>query len=240
MTVIVEHVGKYLGKTIEDAMGRPVGKLVGLTADIKDEVTAIQVVHSDGEIVQHSINFVKVLEDRLILQPTWRVEAEDLRREHDIIARRRQALDLLLKDGDINQSEFDQLRSTYETLDKEIKEKSETLIDTLKHVESKLDQQISDLQSALTNNKMLYSSSEINDEIYQQVTESIRSGLEIARKERQDIANIMDFQSSKETVDKPQTPMASIDNSDKTASQDQSQTSPSNVVVIKINEMSQT
>jgi len=240
LTVTVEHVGKYLGKTIEDAMGRPVGKLVGLTADIKDEITAIQIVHSDGEVVQHSINFVKVLEDRLILQPTWRVEAEDLRREHDIIARRRHALDLLLKDGDIDQSEFEQLRSTYESLDKERREKSETLIDTLKRVESKLDQQISELQSALTNNKMLYSSSEINEEIYQEVTESIRSGLEIARKERKDIANMKDYQNGKETAEPPQITASPLENKDKDSPQEQPQTSPSNVVVIKINEISQT
>jgi len=234
--VIVEQVGKYLGKTIEDSMGRPVGKLVGLTADIKDEVTAIQIVHNDGEVVQHSINFVTVLEDRLILQSTWRVEAEDLRREHDIIARRRQALDLLLKDGDIDQSEFEQLRSTYESLDKEIKEKSETLIDTLKRMESKLDQQISDLQSALTNNKMLYSSSEISERIYQEVTESIRSGLDTARKERKDIANIMDYQKSKETAEPPQITASPSENKELTSPQELPQMPPSNVVVIKINE----
>jgi YesN/AraC family two-component response regulator len=239
--VIVEQVGKYLGKTIEDSMGRPVGKLVGLTADIKDEVTAIQIVHNDGEVVQHSINFVTVLEDRLILQSTWRVEAEDLRREHDIIVRRRQALDLLLKDGDIDQSEFEQLRSTYESLDKEIKEKSETLIDTLKRMESKLDQQISDLQSALTNNKMLYSSSEISERIYQEVTGSIRSGLDTARKERKDIANIMDYQKSKETAEPPQIPQITaspLENKELTSPQELPQMSPSNVVVIKINEVS--
>ena len=240
MTVIVEQVGKFLGKPIEDSMGRPVGKLVGLTADTKDEVTAIQIIHNDGEVIQHSINFVKVLEDRVILQSTWRVEAEDLRREHDIISRRRQALDLLLKDGDIDQSEFEQLQSTYDALDKEIKEKSESLIDTLKRVESKLDQQISDLQDALTNNKMLYSSSEISEKIYQEVTESIRSGLDTARKERKDIANIIDYQKTKETAEPPQIPTFPLENKDQNPVQEQPQTSPSNVVVIKINEISKT
>jgi YesN/AraC family two-component response regulator len=145
-----------------------------------------------------------------------------------------------LKDGDIDQSEFEQLRSTYESLDKEIKEKSETLIDTLKRMESKLDQQISDLQSALTNNKMLYSSSEINEKIYQEVTESIRSGLDTARKERKDIANIMDYQKSKETAEPPQITASPLENKDKNSPQEQTKTSPSNVVVIKINEISKT
>jgi hypothetical protein len=235
--VTVEHVGKYLGKTIEDAMGRPIGKLVGLTADIKDEVTAIQIAHSDGEVAQHSINFVKVLEDRLILQQTWRVEAEDLRREHDIIARRRQALDLLLRDGDIDQAEFDQLRSTYDNHDREIMEKSEALKDTLKQVESKLDQQISDLQSALTNNKMLYSSSEINEETYQAVTESIRAGLEIARKERKDIANISDYLNGKEITE---TQSMLTECKDKSLPQTEPKPSTTDVVVIKINEISKT
>jgi len=225
LTSTVEQVGKYLGKTIEDAMGRPVGKLVGLTADIKDEVTAIQIAHSDGEVAQHSMTFVKVLEDRVILMQTWRVEAEDLRKEHDIIMRRRQAIDLLLKDGDIEKSEYDHLRSSYEELDTQIKEKRETLIETLKHVDSKLEQQISDLQGALTNNKMLYSSAEIDEPTYHTVTESIRSGLEISRKERKDIENITQYLNGIDSVEMPK------------EIPPQPKNPLSDVVVIKLNEL---
>ena len=226
MTSTVEQVGKYLGKTIEDAMGRPVGKLVGLTADIKDEVTAIQIAHSDGEVAQHPMTFVKVLEDRVILMQTWRVEAEDLRKEHDIITRRKQALDLLLKDGDIEKTEYDHIRSSYEELDKQIKDRRETLMDTLKHVDSKLEQQISDLQGALTNNKMLYSSAEIDEQTYHTVTESIRSGLEISRKERKDIENITQYLNG---IDCVETPKESIP--------PQTKSPLSDVVVIKLNEL---
>lgn len=227
MTTTVEQVGKYLGKTIEDAMGRPVGKLVGLTADIKDEVTAIQIAHSDGEVAQHPITFVKVLEDRLILMQTWRVEAEDLRKEHDIVMRRRQALDLLLKDGDIEKPEYDHLRTSYEELDGQIKERRETLLDTLKHVDSKLGQQIAELQGALTNNKMLYSSAEIDEQTYHTVTESIRSGLEISRKERKDIENITQYLNGIDSI--VETPKEPIPPPPKNPLSD--------VVVIKLNEL---
>jgi chromosome segregation ATPase len=226
LTSTVEQVGKYLGKTIEDAMGRPVGKLVGLTADMKDEVTAIQIAHSDGEVAQHPMTFVRVLEDRVILMQTWRVEAEDLRKEHDIITRRRQAIDLLLKDGDIETTEYDHLRSSYEELDREIKEKRETLIETLQHVDSKLEQQISDLQGALTNNKMLYSSAEIDEQTYHTVTESIRSGLEISRKERKDIENITQYLNGMDLVEVPKETVPS-----------QTKNPLSDVVVIKLNEL---
>ncbi|HUO43033.1 MAG TPA: CdvA-like protein [Methylomirabilota bacterium] len=227
MTTTVEQVGKYLGKTIEDAMGRPVGKLVGLTADLKDEVTAIQIAHSDGEVAQHPITFVKVLEDRLILMQTWRVDAEDLRKEHDIVMRRRQALDLLLKDGDIEKPEYDHLRTSYEELDGQIKERRETLLDTLKHVDSKLGQQIAELQGVLTNNKMLYSSAEIDEQTYHTVTESIRSGLEISRKERKDIENITQYLNGIDSiVETPKEPIPP-----------QPKNPLSDVVVIKLNEL---
>jgi chromosome segregation ATPase len=225
LTATVGQVGKYLGKTIEDAMGRPVGKLVGLTTDIKDEVTAIQIAHSDGEVAQHPMTFVKVLEDKVILMQTWRVEAEDLRKERDIIMRRRQAIDLLLKDGDIEKTEYDQLRSTYEELDRQIKEKRETLLETLQHVHSKLEQQISDLQGALTNNKMLYSSAEIDEQTYHTVTESIRSGLEISRKERKDIENITQYLNGIDSVEML-----------KETIPPQTKNPLSDVVVIKLNE----
>jgi len=187
LTVVVEEIGKFLGKPIEDTMGRQTGKLVGLIADIKDEVTAIQVAENNGEVTEYPINFVKLLDTHAVLLQTWHVEAEDLRREYDIIRRKSQALDLLLKDGDIVQEEYKQLRGSYEELAKKSTDKRETLLDTLKRVESRLEQQIRDLQTALTNNKMLYASSEIDEQTYRTVTESIRSTLEMARKEKRDV-----------------------------------------------------
>jgi hypothetical protein len=118
---------------------------------------------------------------------------------------------------------------TYDDLEKQIKEKSETLLDTLKRVESRLDQQINDLQGALTNNKMLYSSSEIDEPTYHTVTDSIRSGLEIARKERKDIDNIRNYLNATDTptnqvVSSPTETTPQLPN-------------PPDVVVIKINEL---
>lgn len=209
-------------------MGRPAGKLVGLTADIKDEVKAIQVAQSNGEVNQYPINSVRVADGHPVLLQSWRVEAEELRREHDIIKRRRQALELLVKDGDIDQLEYNQLRNSYEDLNKEVIGKRETLADTLKHVEARLEQQIRDLQTALTNNKMLYTASEIDEQTYHAVTESVRAGLEIARKERKDLDNTRQYL---QEIDSLETPKPS--------------TSPAapkipDVVVIKMRESTQT
>jgi len=210
LSITIEEIGKYLGQTIQDMMGRPTGKLVGLTADIKDEVQSVQIARTEGEVTEHSVEFVRIVNGHPVLLQPWRVEAEDLKREHGIIKRRRQALDLLLKDGDIDQAEYNQLRSGYEDVHKEITNKRDRLIDSLKEVEAKLEQQIGDLQSALTNNKMLYTAAEIDEPTYQTVTESIRSGLEISRKEMKDLNNtrvslqeIDSIEAPKETVQFP-------------------------------------
>jgi hypothetical protein len=203
LTVTVEDIGRYLGKTIEDSMGRPTGKLVGLTADVKDEVKAIQVARSNGEVDQYPIEFVRLIDGHPVLLQTWRVEAEELRREHDIIRRRNQALDLLLKEGDIDQVEYNQQRNTFEDLNKEINQKRDTIVDTLTQVEEKLEQQIRDLQAALTNNKMLYTASEIDQDTYNTVTESIRAGLEISRKERQDLNNMRESLQGIDSLEAP-------------------------------------
>ena len=189
MTLSVEEIGKYLGQTIDDTMGRPAGKLVGLTADLKDEVQAIQVARNNGEVYEYSLRSVRIINEHPVLLEDWRVEAEDLTKEHDIIKRRSQALELLFKDGDIEQTEYNQLRNSYEDIDKEIITKREKLAETLKQVETRLGHQIRDLQAALTNNKMLYTASEIDEHTYATVTESIKAGLEIARKEMKDIEN---------------------------------------------------
>lgn len=218
MALTVEEIGKYLGQTIQDMMGRPTGKLVGLTADIKDEVQSVQIAHTEGEVTEHAITSVKIINGHPVLLQTWRIEAEDLEREHGIIKRRRQALDLLLKDGDIDQSAYNQLRGGYEDVHKDIITKRDALIGTLKDVQSKLEQQIRDLQSALTNNKMLFTATEIDEATYQTVTESIRAGLEITRKEMKDLSNTRDslqeidsIETVVETKNEPKQSSAPID-----------------------------
>ena len=189
LSITVEEIGKYLGQTIQDMMGRPAGKLVGLTADIKDEVQSVQIARTEGEVSEHSITFVRIINGHPVLLQAWRVEAEDLQKEHGIIKRRRQALELLLKDGDIDQAEYNQLRSGYEDIHKDVITKRDRLITALKEVQAKLEEQIRDLQSALTNNKMLYTAAEIDEATYKTVTDSIRAGLEISRKEMKDLSN---------------------------------------------------
>jgi len=207
LAITVEEIGRYLGQTIQDMMGRPAGKLVGLTADAKDEVQLVQVARTEGEVTQHSITSVRIINGHPVLLQAWRVEAEDIKKEHGIIKRRSQALGLLVRDGDIDQSEYNQLRSNYEDIHKELISKRDTLVGTLQEEEAKLGQQIKDLQSALTNNKMLYTAAEIDEATYQAVTESIRAGLEITRKEMKDIDNTRDSLQdidSLETVESPQ------------------------------------
>jgi chromosome segregation ATPase len=188
-------------------MGRPAGKLVGLTANIKDEVQSVQIARAEGEVSEHAITFVRIIDGHPVILQAWRVEAEDLKKEHGIIKRRRQALELLLKDGDIDQAEYNQLRSGYEDVGKDVITKRDKLIDSLKEVQARLEQQIRDLQSALTNNKMLYTAAEIDEPTYQTVTESIRAGLEISRKEMKDLSNtrvslqeIDSIETTKETI----------------------------------------
>ncbi len=199
--------------------------MVGLTADVKDEVTALQVVLGSGEVEEYPISSIRVVEGHPILLQAWRIEAEELKREHDIIKRRRQALDLLLKDGDMDQTEYNQLRNGYEDINKEIIAKRETVVKALKEVETKLEQQIRDLQTALTNNKMLYTAAEINEDTYHAVTGSIRSGLELARKERKDIENTRQSMQEIDTLD-----------ASKTVIESSAPTKIPDVVVIKMRE----
>ncbi len=189
MTITVEEIGKYLGQPIQDMMGRPAGKLVGLCAGTKAEVQSIQIARPEGDVTEHPIASVRITDGHPVLLQAWRIEAEDLKKENDIIKRRRQAIDLLLKDRDIDQSEYNQLSSGYEDIHKDIITKRDSLVETLKNVEVKLEQQIRDLQTALTNDKILYTAAEIDASTYQTVTESLRTGLEISRKERRDIDN---------------------------------------------------
>jgi len=49
MITSLEQVRKFLGKQLQDPYGRTHGKLIGITANLRDETTAVGVETANGE-----------------------------------------------------------------------------------------------------------------------------------------------------------------------------------------------
>ncbi len=187
MSILVENLGGYLGKSINDVHGRPTGRIVGLSTNIRNEVTAIQIEMGTGDLKTFPVTQLDLGKESPILLPDWKVEAVEIQREYETASRRLTAIDLLLNDGDISKDTYQEMKDNYETALEQIKSRRDKLRETLVDRRYQLEQQIRDLQAALTNNKMLYSSSEIDETSYKAVVSSIREGLARGTSEKADI-----------------------------------------------------
>src|SRR5437867_1716054 len=110
MPLNLEQIRRFLGRTLQDPYGRTFGKVVGISANLRDEVTGVGIEVGNGEFVQCPGDRVAISGDSLVLTPSWKVEAEDFRKEFDVVTRRLKALDELFSVGDIQKDVYEDLR----------------------------------------------------------------------------------------------------------------------------------
>src|SRR3989440_12642682 len=158
MPITLEQIRRFLGRPLQDPYGRTFGKVVGINANLKDEVTGVGIEVGNGEFVQCPGDRVTISADTLVLAPTWKVDAEEFRKEFDIVTRRLKALDELFSVGDIQQDIYEDLRKQHEDGINELKEKRRTLLDALARRTGVLNAQHRELQTYLGSNKMLHAS----------------------------------------------------------------------------------
>src|SRR5881409_934236 len=193
MPITLEQVRRFLGRTLQDPYGRAFGKVVGISANLRDEVTGVGIEEGNGEFLQCPGDRVTITGDSLILAPAWKVEAEEFRKEFDIVTRRLKALDELFSVGDIQQDIYEDLRKQHEEGINELKEKRRTLLDTLARRTGLLNGQLRELQTYLASNKMLHASGEFDDAGYRSASDEINTGLVRTSAERKDIEAITTY-----------------------------------------------
>src|SRR2546422_9572799 len=100
MPITLEEIRRFLGRSLQDPYGRTFGKVVGISANLKDEITGVGIEVGNGEFVQCPGDRVKINTDTLVLAPTWKIEAEEFRKESHVVTRRLKALNKHFREHD--------------------------------------------------------------------------------------------------------------------------------------------
>ncbi len=199
MTITLEQIRRFLGKPLQDPYGRAYGKMVGISANLKDEVTAVGVEVGNGEFVQCPGERLSVSTDSLVLLPSWKQEAGEFRKEFEIVTRRLRALDELFSVGDIQRDVYEDLRKQHEDAINELKEKRKQILDTLNQRTGVLSVQLRQLQTHLAGNKMLHASGEFDDVSYKAASEAIDTGLTRSMAEKKEVESISSYLNNLDT-----------------------------------------
>ncbi len=228
MSLTLEQIRRFLGKSLQDPYGRTFGKVLGISANLKDEVTGVGIEVGNGEFVQCPGDRVAINGDNLVLSPSWKVEAEEFRKEFDVVTRRLRALDELFSVGDIQKDVYEDLRKQHEDAINGLKSKRKQILDTLSQRTGTLSTQLRQLQTHLAGNKMLHASGEFDDESYRAASGAIDTGLVRAMAERKDVDSIYSYLSKPDANNQPTVTVQTVS----TATQTPPPAQPNNQVMV--------
>jgi len=187
MVILVEDLGKFLGRTVLSPYNTPIGKLIGMDTNIRNEVTQVNVEQESGELGKYPIAQVRIDDGSIVLSPAWKNDAADLEREYQTASKRMAALKALLSDGDIDTTSYKEMTSEYETAIHAMEHRRVALVDSLKERAGKLEERIRGLQLALTDNKLLYSSGVVEATAYKEACQIIHEIIDGHSAEKKDV-----------------------------------------------------
>ncbi len=200
MTITLEEIRRFLGRPLQDPYGRAYGRIVGISANLKDEVTAVGVEVGNGEFVQCPGERLSVSGENLVLVPTWKRESDDFRKEFEVVTKRLRALDELFSVGDIQKDVYEDLRKQHEDAINQLKGKRVEILETLNQRTGTLSTQLRQLQTHMAGNKMLHASGEFDDTSYKAASEAIDTGLIRAMAEKKEVESISSYLGKLETA----------------------------------------
>jgi len=191
MNLSMDVAKDLLGRSISDHYGATVGRIVGISTDVKNRVTSIEVELGNGQFLNCAPSQIIVNEKGITLLDEWKLEADSLKIEFDLAVRRMKALSDLHRQGDIQPEIYEDFRRNHDLDLKELEARREALTKKLASISARLDQQIRELETFLANNKMQLASGEIDPQAYKIATDSIEKGLNRAFSAKRDIEEIL-------------------------------------------------
>ncbi len=192
MTFKTQDVKAFLGKDIVDSHQRPIGKIVSMHANIRNEVTSTTLETVNGDFINCPSNRLILEGNSLIYMHDWEVEAEDLKTELNLTSKRVKALDELYHSGDIEKDIYEEMKRENGSSVEKLEDLRKKLTQNLSERKNRLHDQIRELETSLANNKMQHASAEIGDEAYRVMCDSIRSGLKMLLSEKRYIEETLE------------------------------------------------
>jgi len=210
MTVPSETLVKSVGQLIKDVYGREVGYIVSVNTEVDGSVTEVAIARDSTIMVVDPSRF-KLEGDTLVIIPEWKAETQKVTSSLDKIRRKLKALEELYNRGEIDRSDYEEMRRKFNSESNKLKESISKLKSTLKNRLSEIDEQLMKIERTLISLKIGYLSAEIDERAYKSSLEQLKKVKESYIQEKDDIRKTLDKLDSvdKENVTelKPVTPV---------------------------------
>ncbi|MCG2887768.1 MAG: CdvA-like protein [Sulfolobales archaeon] len=210
MIVPSESLVKSVGQLIKDVYGREVGYIVSVNTEVDGSVTEVAIAKDSTIMVVDPSRF-KLEGDTLVIIPEWKAETQKVTNSLDKIRRKLKALEELYNRGEIDRSDYEEMKRRFNSESNKLKESISKLKSTLKNRLSEIDEQLMKIERTLISLKIGYLSAEIDERAYKSSLEQLKKIKESYIQEKDDIRKTLDKLDSmdKENVTelKPVTPV---------------------------------
>ena len=193
----IEEKKNFFGKRTRDIYGRNLGEVVAMLKNSDGELEYLQVNQNEGRLVKYSAEQIMTDENEIVIVPTWKTQAEKIKKELEQIKKRKNALEAMLEKEEVSKKIFEGLKLSQSSTIRSLKEKNYELIDDLKKRLKGLEGRISELTNFLIEMRTGKMAGEILNNEYQKAQKSIEQNLDYLFLEKQDIENILTDLNSK-------------------------------------------
>ena len=185
-----------MGKRVRDIYGRYVGFVVGLTKDPFGDLRSIGVDSGERGLVEFPGQCVNADGDSLVLLPGWNVDSDKFKRETLLVNNRMQAVEDLIKEGEITREEYQEFQKVYQDYRAKLNEVKKVLDEKIKRRLMDLDRESKDIKRLTTNVKVQFKSGEVDAESFRASLQYTSVMKERVDKERSDISATVSLLSS--------------------------------------------
>ncbi len=197
----VDMLDKYIGQKVKDPYNRIVGTLASLYSEVDGTVKAVEILFGDSVFKTVEAQRITIHNGELILLPEWKYNAIKVIDRLERARRRSKALEDLYAKGEIPKHAYEEFKSKVskdlDNLKMEAKETKEIIRKRIHELED----QIVQIEKALTALKMSYIAGEIGERGYKPAADILRQSRDRNLEEKNEAKRIIDTIQRLETSD---------------------------------------
>src|SRR5919107_6049733 len=191
---------EFVGKKVKDMYGTYIGKVIGIVTDVDGSIESVSVDCGSTGIKNLPYEQLLVQGDYVIFIPRWRLDAQKLLREKSLTLKRIKALQEIVSENDNMKDDAELFYLKYEKRLDKLGENTKEIIDRLHQRISELDTELKRMKLVLFDARLQYKSSEITEDIYQQISLHTNELIDHINLENSEIKNIIN-KLTQQTVD---------------------------------------
>lgn len=192
MTLQTKDVKPFVGKSIVDSYGRIIGRMIGFSVSLRNEITSVEIELGNGDFSSFPANQISIGDDSIVFIPAWKANSNALSEEYASTLHRVSVLKELYNKGDLQPEIYDDFSKKHEDLLNELETRRSALLASLKDEIVRLNAKIKELQTFIANIKVEHLTGEIDDQAYDTATNAAQMGLEKIYLEKKDLEITLD------------------------------------------------